>query len=103
MLILFSFSRLMPVSMALLVGVGWGVMTTMALTNTLIQTAAPDHLRGRVMSVYVLMFMGMAPLGSFQSGVIAHWLGAPMAVRIGAIVCASAAVLLSPRFIRNET
>jgi predicted MFS family arabinose efflux permease len=102
MLVLFSFSRLMPLSMALLVGVGWGIMTNMALTNTLIQTSAPDHLRGRVMSVYVLMFMGLSPLGRFQSGVLAHWLGAPMAVRIGAIVCASAAVLLSPRFIRTN-
>ena len=102
MLILFSYSRLMPVSMALLVGAGWGIMTNMALTNSLIQTSAPDHLRGRVMSVYVLMFMGLSPLGSFQSGVIAHWLGAPMAVRIGAIVCASAAVILSPRFLMSD-
>jgi MFS family permease len=102
MLVLFSYSRLMPVSMALLIGVGWGVMTTMALTNTLIQTSAPDHLRGRVMSVYVLMFMGLSPLGSLQSGVIAHWLGTPMAVRIGAIVCASAAAILSPRFMRTN-
>jgi len=101
MLILFSFSRYAPLSMALLVVAGWGIMTSMALTNTLIQTSTPNELRGRVMSVYVLMFMGMAPLGSFQGGLVAHWLGAPAAVRIGAIVCASAAILLSPRFIRS--
>jgi len=88
----------MPLSMALLVVAGWGIMTNMALTNTLIQISTPDELRGRVMSVYVLMFMGMAPLGSLQGGVVANYLGAPTAVRIGVIFCASAALLLSPRF-----
>ena len=101
MLILFSFSRLMPLSLCLLVGMGWGMMTNMALTNTLIQTSVPDRLRGRVMSAYTLMFMGMAPLGSLQAGVVANWLGAPMAVRIGAMMCATAALLLSPRFLHG--
>jgi predicted MFS family arabinose efflux permease len=101
MLMLFSFSRYAPVSMVLLVVAGWGTMTSMALMNTLIQTATPNELRGRVMSVYVLMFMGMAPLGSLQAGLVAHWLGAPAAVRIGAIVCAFAALLISPRFVRS--
>jgi MFS family permease len=101
MLILFSLSRSMPLSMALLVGSGWGMMTNMALTNTLIQTLAPDQLRGRVMSAYALMFIGMAPIGSLQAGVMAHWLGAPAAVRIGALICGATALLLSPRFARQ--
>lgn len=100
MLVLFSFSRIWPLSLALLVGVGWGMMTNMALTNTLIQTAVPDRLRGRVMSVYTLMFLGLAPLGSLQAGIIAHWLSAPTAIRIGAIICATSAIILSPRFVR---
>ena len=103
MLILFSTSRIMPLSMGLLMIAGWGMMTNMALTNTLIQTSVPDQLRGRVMSAYTLMFMGMAPLGSLQAGVLAHWLGAPCAVRIGASICALAAVILSPRILRSET
>lgn len=103
MLVLFSFSRLMPVSMALLVGAGWGMMTNMALTNTLIQTAVPDQLRGRVMSVYTLMFLGMAPLGSLQAGALAHWLGAPTAVRIGVSVCAIVALILSPRIVKQSS
>ncbi|HET6456179.1 MAG TPA: MFS transporter [Armatimonadota bacterium] len=102
MLVIFSFSRILPLSLAVLVGAGWGMMTNMALTNTLIQTSVPDRLRGRVMSVYTLMFMGLAPIGSLQAGVIAHWLGAPVAIRIGAIVCATAALILSPRFIRSK-
>ena len=103
MLVIFSFSRILPLSLGVLVGVGWGMMTNMALTNTLIQTSVPDRLRGRVMSVYTLMFLGLAPIGSLQAGVIAHWLGAPVAIRIGAIVCATAALILSPRFVKSQT
>lgn len=99
MLVLFSFSRTLSLSMGLLIVAGWGVMINMALTNTLIQILSPDHLRGRVVSAYTMMFLGMAPLGSLQSGVLAEWLGAPMAVRIGAIICAATALFLSPRFI----
>jgi MFS family permease len=92
MLTLFTFSRILPLSLALLLPAGWGIMLNMAMTNTLIQTTVPDHLRGRVMSFYTLMFLGMAPIGSLQSGVLAHWLGAPNAIRIGTAVCALAAV-----------
>lgn len=99
MLVLFSFSRSMPLSIGLLFFAGWGMMTNMALTNTLIQTSAPDAIRGRVMSVYTLMFMGMTPVGSFQAGVVAHWLGVPEAIRIGAIISALAAIALSRNFI----
>jgi len=102
MLALFSFSGIWPLSLALLVGAGWGIMTNMALTNTLIQTCVPDQLRGRVMSVYTLMFLGLAPIGSLQAGVIAHWLGAPMAIRIGAAICATSALILSRRFVSSR-
>lgn len=102
MIVLFSFSRTLPISMTLLVFVGWGMMTNMALTNTLIQTGTPDGLRGRVMSVYVLFFMGMGPIGSLQAGSIAQWLGAPMAIRIGAIACTAASLILGPRILRHE-
>ena len=101
-LILFASSRLMPLSLCLLVGAGWGMMTTLVLTNTLIQTSVPDHLRGRVLSAYTLMFLGMAPIGSLQAGVLANWLGAPAAVAIGAAICAAGALLLSTRFTRHE-
>ncbi len=101
-LILFASSRLMPLSLGLLVVGGWGIMTTLVLTNTLIQTSVPDHLRGRVLSAYTLMFLGMAPLGSLQAGVLANWLGAPAAVSIGAVICAAAALLLGTRFTRHE-
>jgi MFS family permease len=61
-------------------------MIQMASSNTLIQSMVPDRLRGRVMSVYAMTFMGMAPLGALLAGSLAHKLGAPMTVGIGGIV-----------------
>lgn len=99
MLVLFSYSRYLPISLALLYFVGWGMMTNMALTNTLIQISVPDQLRGRVVSVYTLMFMGMTPVGSLVAGVVAHVWNIPVAIRLGAVVCMASALLLSPRFV----
>src|SRR5580692_11197202 len=62
-LMLFSFSKSFWLSVILLLPVGYFVMLQMASSNTLIQVMVPDELRGRVMSVYSMMFMGLAPLG----------------------------------------
>jgi MFS family permease len=63
-LILFSMSRSFWLSALLLVPTGFSMMVQMASSNTLIQSMVPDGLRGRVMAVYSMMFMGMAPLGA---------------------------------------
>jgi MFS family permease len=56
----------------------------------------PDELRGRIMAVYSMMFMGMAPFGSLFAGLLAERLGAPLTVAAGALGCiAGAAVFLS--------
>jgi len=95
-LILFSLSRSFWLSVALLVPVGFAFITQMAGTNTLIQSMAPDELRGRVMSVYSMMFMGMAPLGALLAGIAASHLGAPLTVAIGGgLSCLSAVVFYS--------
>jgi MFS family permease len=86
-LVLFSLSRTFWLSAALLVPVGLSMMVQMASSNTLIQTMVPDHLRGRVMAVYSMMFMGMAPLGSLLAGVLAGRLGAPGTIAAGGAVC----------------
>jgi MFS family permease len=85
-LLLFSFSRTLWLSAVLLVPAGFCMMIQMASSNTLIQSMVPDRLRGRVMSVYAMTFMGMAPLGSLLSGSLAHTLGAPMTVGLGGVV-----------------
>jgi MFS family permease len=86
-LIAFSFSRLLWLSAALLVPAGFCMMVEMAASNTLIQSMVPDRLRGRVMAVYSMMFMGMAPVGALLAGAIAVPIGAPEMVAIGGAVC----------------
>ena len=92
-LILFSLSRNFWLSAALLVPVGFAMMTQMSSSNTLIQAMIPDELRGRVMSVYSMMFMGMAPLGSLLAGTLAGIIGAPETVALGGLVCIVAAIV----------
>lgn len=76
---------------------GAALITMTALTNTLLQTLAPDHLRGRVISVYTFAFVGMAPFGSFGAGVAAERLGVPMALAIGGVITAVFAALGAAR------
>jgi len=86
-LIAFSFSRTFWLSVALLAPAGLFVMLEMGCSNTLIQSMIPDNLRGRVMALYSMMFMGMAPFGALLGGALAHWLSAPVAVALGGIFC----------------
>ncbi len=86
-LILFALSRWFWVSTLVLVAAGFSMMLQMASSNTLIQAMVPDRLRGRVMAVYSMMFMGMAPIGALFAGVAAHSFGAPLAIAIGAGGC----------------
>lgn len=92
-LILFSFSTNFYLSLIILVPIGFSMMTQMSSSNTLIQAMVPDALRGRVMSVYSMMFMGMAPLGALLAGTLAGILGAPNTVAIGGIACVIGAVI----------
>jgi len=92
-LILFSFSRNFWLSAALLLPVGFGMMLQMSSSNTLIQAMVPVHLRGRVMAVYSMMFMGMAPFGAFFAGALADRLGAPITVAMGAVAAVGGAAL----------
>jgi MFS family permease len=82
-LIVFTISRSFWVSVILLLPVGYFMMLQMSASNTLIQVMVPDALRGRVMAVYSMMFMGMAPIGALLGGALAERLGAPVTVAIG--------------------
>ena len=82
-LMLFSWSKSFWISVAMLLPIGYFIMLQMASSNTLIQVMVPDQLRGRVMSVYSMMFMGMAPLGALMGGALSDRLGAPRTVAIG--------------------
>ena len=99
-LIAFSFSRALWLSTALLVPAGFFMMVEMAASNTLIQSMIPNRLRGRVMSVYSMMFMGMAPMGALVAGALAAPLGAPATVAIGGSICAVGGVVFGARLPR---
>jgi MFS family permease len=86
-LVFFSVSRSLWLAGALLVPAGFFMMIVMASSNTLVQAMVPDRLRGRVLSVYSMMFMGMAPLGALMAGTLAEPIGAPATVAIGGVVC----------------
>ena len=103
-LIAFSFSRTFWLSALLLIPVGGAMMVEMAASNTLLQAMVPDALRGRVMALYSMMFMGMAPFGALVAGWVAERYGAPITVALGGVVCIAGAAVFSLRLpaIRTE-
>jgi MFS family permease len=66
---------------------GTAMVLNNVLTNTLLQTSAPDHLRGRVMGVYSFLILGLSPFGSLQAGFVAEHLGVRTSYAVGGIVC----------------
>ncbi len=97
-LCLFSLSRHLWLSSLLLVPAGFFVMVQMASSNTLIQSMVPDQLRGRVMAVYSMMFMGMAPFGALLAGSVAHKIGAPWTVAMGGMIAILGGILFGWRW-----
>jgi MFS family permease len=100
LLVAFSFSRHMWLSVALLLPIGFSMMVEISSSNTLIQTMVPDALRGRVMAVYSMMFMGMAPAGALLAGWAADRIGAPRTVLVGGAACVAAAAVFRSRLPR---
>jgi MFS family permease len=86
-LILFSFTRVLWLSIALMVVTGLGFMVQMAASNTVLQTIVEEDKRGRVMSFYTMAFMGTAPFGSLLAGSIAERIGAPHTLLFGGVGC----------------
>jgi MFS family permease len=94
-LIAFAYSRWFWLTAALLVVAGFCVMIQMGSSNTLIQSMAPDRLRGRVLAAYSMMLMGMAPIGALLSGVLADRIGAPATVAAGGVACGIGAAVFA--------
>ena len=82
----FAFSTNFTLSCIFLVFVGIGMMVQASSSNTLIQSMVPDVLRGRVMAVYTMMFVGFGPIGALLAGSLAQRIGAPLTVASGAVL-----------------
>ena len=93
----FAWSRSFLLSLVLLALAGCAMIVNNALTNTILQTGVPDHLRGRVMGFYSFVFVGLSPLGAFEAGTFAERFGAPWAVGAGGLICAVAVALAAWR------
>lgn len=94
-LVIFTLSRSFWLSLLILVTVGCGWMVLIAASNTALQTLADNDLRGRVMSLFSMMLVGMAPFGSLLAGWAADQFGAPLVIAIGGGFCAVAAIVFA--------
>ncbi|HEX2166811.1 MAG TPA: MFS transporter [Longimicrobiales bacterium] len=96
-LVLLSFARSVAVALPLIALAGFGMMTQMASSNTVLQTLVDDDKRGRVMSLYTMAFTGTAPIGSLLIGWVAGLIGAPTAIAIGGAFTVAAGLLFGSR------
>jgi len=82
----FSLSRNAALSLLMLFGIGFSIVCSIAVTNMLLQKLVTDEMRGRVMSMFMLSFIGAWPIGSFVAGVAARRFGAPYTLATGGVV-----------------
>lgn len=97
-LVLFSFSNILLLSLFFIAVAGFGMVTQMAASNTLLQLIADDDKRGRVMSYYVMAFMGLAPFGSLLFGWLASVIGAPYTLLAGGLCCIAGGLAFARKF-----
>ncbi len=94
-LIAFSLSRTLALSLVSLTVAGFGAMAQVASSNTILQTIVEDDKRGRVMSLFTMAFIGMAPFGSLVAGALAQTIGAQNTLLMGGISCLAGAGLFA--------
>jgi MFS family permease len=87
----FALSRIPWLSNVLLMATGAAMMVTFSLFTSLVQLIAPNEMRGRVMSVYMVAFRGGMPLGSLVTGVIVDQAGAPLAIAVNGVLLTTVA------------
>jgi MFS family permease len=97
LLLAFAGIRSVPLSLVIYLAAGAAFILVQNLANALLQTMVPDHLRGRVMGVFMLMFFGSMPLGSLLIGFTADWLGPQPAVALNSLLLFAVAAVVYAR------
>lgn len=98
-LIGFSFATRLGVSLAYLFGMGFAIVCSVAVVNTLLQKLVTDEMRGRVMSMFILSFIGAMPIGNLLAGTFAQRFGAPRTLATGGLIIVLFAAVVA---IRNK-
>ena len=96
-LAVFAWSRFLPLSLAAGALCGFGLIVYLASTNTMLQLTTEDRFRGRVMSLYTLMFVGTAPIGALAGGALAQRFSAPLSTSCSAVIMLLGALSVSRR------
>jgi MFS family permease len=94
-LIGFGLSRVLWLSLIMMLFVGFGFILQFAGGNTFLQTIVEDDKRGRVMSIYTMSFFGVTPFGNLVAGGLANYIGAPNTVIIGGILCILGSIIFT--------
>jgi MFS family permease len=102
-LIAFALANQLTVSLLFLFGIGFAIVTSIAVVNTLLQQLVTDQMRGRVMSMFILSFIGTMPFGNLVAGVASHRFGAPRTLAAGgcAVVLYAIFVALTNKGLRE--
>jgi MFS family permease len=89
----FALSTRLKLSLLFLLGVGFSLVVSVALTNTLLQKLVTDQMRGRVMSMFILSFMGTLPIGNIIAGTASNHFGPPRTLAVGGLIVATVATI----------
>jgi MFS family permease len=90
----FALSPWLPLSLAAIAVTGFGIVVNGMSVSTMIQTIVDDRMRGRVMGLFSMAFLGMFPIGSLAGGALAEIIGAPATLACGGAICTLVALLL---------
>ena len=97
-LVAFTLAPSLAVALPALYFVGMGLMLVAASTNTVLQTIVADELRGRVASLYVMSFIGTAPIGALAAGWISERIGPPLTLAACGLAALAAALAYARRY-----
>jgi MFS family permease len=103
-ILVFALSPWLPLSLVALAMAGFGVVVNGMSVSTMLQTIVEDRMRGRIMGIFSMAFLGMYPLGSLAGGALAEVIGAPATLAIGGGLCTFVALILWRRMpaLRSE-